>query len=120
MRHGEEGAGYSGCGGGGEDLIEKWNEDGEAFERKSFGAEVALLDDLLEEIGADELGEDVLLIGLGCGLFDLLLQPLALLEAGDVRELDGEGSAVVAAGFGGEFAFGDGCDGEGLGRKVLA
>src|SRR5258705_6532939 len=81
MRHGDERAGDSGCGGGGEYLIEKRNEDGEAFERKSLGAEVALLDYLLEEIGADELGEDVLLIWLWRGLLDLFLQPLALLEA---------------------------------------
>src|SRR5882757_7901332 len=71
MRHGEEGAGYSGCGRGSEYLVEKWDEDGEAFEREPLGAEIALLDDLLEEIGADELGEDVLLIGLCCGLLDL-------------------------------------------------
>ena len=64
MRHGNEGAGDSGVGGCCEDLIEKWDEDGEAFEGEALGAEVALLDDLLEEIGADELGEDVLLIGL--------------------------------------------------------
>ncbi len=80
MRHGEECARDAGVGGGGEDLIEKWDEDGEAFEREALGAEVALLDDLLEEIGADELGEDVVLIGLRCGLLHLLLQPLALLE----------------------------------------
>src|SRR5437868_12249594 len=97
MRHGEERTGDSGGGCGGEDLIEKRNEDSEAFERKTFGAEIALLDDLLEEIGANELGEDVFLIGLGGGLLDSLLQPLTLLEAGDVHELDGEISAVVAA-----------------------
>ena len=64
MRHGEDGAGDSGCGSGGEDLIEKRNEDGEAFEGEALGAEVALLDDLLEEVGADEFGEDVCLVGL--------------------------------------------------------
>ena len=74
MRHGEERTGDSGGGCGGEDLIEKRNEDSEAFERKTFGAEIALLDDLLEEIGANELGEDVFLIGLGGGLLDSLLQ----------------------------------------------
>ena len=37
-----------------------------------------------------------------------------------MHELDGEVAAVVAAGFGGDVAFGDGGDGEGLGREVLA
>jgi hypothetical protein len=119
VRHGEERTGYSGSGGSGEDLIEKRDEDGEAFKRKSFGAEITLLDHLLEEIGADELGEDMVLIGLGCWTFDLILQPLALLEIWDVHELDCEVSAVEGAGFGGELAFGGGGDGEGFGRKVL-
>ena len=72
------------------------------------------------KVGADELGKDAPLIGLLCGLLDLFLQPLALLEARDVHELDGEVSAVEAAGFGGEFAFWDGGDGEWLRREELA
>ena len=36
------------------DLIEERDEDGEAFEGEALGAEIALLDDLLEEVGADE------------------------------------------------------------------
>lgn len=73
MRHGDDGAGDSGGRCGGEDLVEEWDEDGEAFEGEALGAEVALLDGLLEEIGADELGEDVLLVRFGCGAFDLIL-----------------------------------------------
>ena len=55
MAHGEDGARDAVVGGGGEDLIEERDEDGEAFEGEALGAEVALLDDLLEEVGADEL-----------------------------------------------------------------
>ena len=51
MGHGEERTGDSSGGGGGEDLIEKGNEDGEAFEGEALGTEITLLDDLLEEIG---------------------------------------------------------------------
>ena len=120
MAHGDDGAVDAGWSCGGEDLVEEWDEDGEAFEREALGAEVALLDDLLEEIGADELGEDVVLVGFGCGAFDLLLQPLALFGIGDVHELDGEVAAVVGARFGGDVAFGGRGDGEGLGREILA
>ncbi len=120
MRHGYDGARYSGGGGGGEDLVEEWDEDGEAFEGEALGAEVALLDDLLEEVGSDEFCEDVGLVRFGGGALDLVLDPLALLEVGDVHELDGEVSAVVAAGLGGDVAFGGGGDGEGFGREVLA
>ena len=62
VAHGEDGARDAVVGGGGEELIEKRDEDGEAFEREALGAEVALLDDLLEEVGADEVGEDALLV----------------------------------------------------------
>ena len=62
----------------------------------------------------------MLLVRLGRCLLHLFLKPLPLLRAGDVHELDGEISAVVATCFGSEFAFGNGGDGEGLGRKVLA
>lgn len=120
MGHRDDGPGDPGCGAGAEDLIEERDEDGEAFEREALGAEVALLDDLLEEVGTDELGEDMLLIGLGRGLLKLLLQPLALLGVGDVHELGGKGAAVVAAGFGGGVALGNGDDGKGFGRKILA
>ena len=58
VAHGEDGAVDAEFGGGGEELVEERDEGGEAFEREALGAEVALLDDLLEEVGADEVGED--------------------------------------------------------------
>ena len=119
MRHGDDRAGDSGGRSSGEDLIEKRNEDGEAFEGEALGAEVALLDNLFEEVGADELGEDVCLIGLGRGVLELVLKPLALLGVGNVHELDGEVSAVVAAGLGGDLALGSSGDGKGFWREIL-
>ena len=56
-----------------EHCIEERDQDGEALERKALGAEVARLDDLLEEVGADEVGEDVCLVGRGRRLLHLLL-----------------------------------------------
>ena len=83
-------------------LVEKRDEDGEAFEREALGAEVALLDDLLEEVGADEVGEDA---GAGrwCGrggavALEALLDPCALLGRGDVHELGADGAAVDSGG----------------------
>ena len=68
VAHAEDGAGDSVGGAGVEHLIEKGDEDGEAFEREALGAEVAGLDDLLEEVGADELREDAgLFLGPGRG-----------------------------------------------------
>ncbi len=127
VAHGEDGAGDAVLGSGGEELVEEWDEDGEAFEGEALGAEVALLDDLLEEVGADEVGEDALLLEEavrgGCVrsdvFFEALLEPGALFGRGDVHELGADGAAVVAAGFPGVGAIRGGGR-EGLGREVLA
>ena len=43
-------------GGGVEHLIKERDQGGDAFEREALGAEVARLDDLLEDVGADRAG----------------------------------------------------------------
>src|SRR6185437_15121386 len=114
-------------GGGCKELVEERNEDGEAFEGEALGTEVALLDDLLEEVGADEVGEDAGLLEetVGSGLagrdvlFEALLDPGALFGRRDVHELGADGTAIVAAGFPGIGAVRSG-RGEGFGREVLA
>jgi hypothetical protein len=119
MAHGEHGRldaeGRARC----QQLVEERDEDGEAFEREALGAEVARLDDLLEDVGADEVGEDAPLGGRRGGLLDLVLEPLALLVVRDVHELGGDGAAVVGAGLVGQLALGHGL-GERLRRQVLA
>ena len=71
-----------------------------------FGAQITRLDDLLEEVGADQLRENKCLVRLGGLLLHPLLQPLPLLGAGDVHELRGNGSAIIAAGLCRRFALG--------------
>ncbi len=122
MAHAEDAGGGAVVGGGGEELIEKGDEGGEAFEREALGAEVAGLDDLLEEVGAHEAGEDAGLGGRVCGCgrsFELLLEPLPLLGVADVHELDADGGAVDGSSVACGVAFGCG-RGKGLGREVLA
>jgi len=106
-------------GAGREDAVEEGNQDGEAFKREALGAEVARLNGLLEEVGANEAGEDVRLIGCGRRLLHLLLEPLALGQIWDVHELEGDGAGVDGARLGCELAFGRG-RGEWLGRQILA
>ncbi len=127
MAHGEDGARDAVLGSGGEELVQERDEDGEAFEREALGAEVALLDDLLEEVGADEIGEDAWLLeeAVGGGLIrrnvalEALLDPGAALRRRDVHELGADGTAVVAARLLGGGAV-RGWRGEGFGREVLA
>ncbi len=127
VAHREDGTPNAVVGGGGEELVEERDEDGEPFQREALGAEVALLDDLLEEVGADEIGEDALLVdeAVGGGLigrdvfFEALLDPGAALWRRDVHELGANGAAVVAASFLGGGAIGSG-RGKGFGREVLA
>src|ERR1019366_9694012 len=77
------------------------------------------LDDLLEDVGADEIGEDVCPVGRGRGLFHLLPQPLPLRGVGNVHELNADAAAVERASLGRELALGQG-GGEGLRRQELA
>ena len=59
MAHAHDGALGAELGGTVEQLVEEGNEGGDAFEGEALGAEVAGLDDLLEEVGAGEEVEDV-------------------------------------------------------------
>ena len=91
-------------GGAVEQLVEEGDEGGDAFEREALGAEIARLDDLLEDVGA---GEQIA----GCAAgrrqaepdFEALRDPLAAFAVGDVHELRADGAGVEAAGLGGEF-----------------
>ena len=69
MAHAQDGALRAELGGAVEQLVEEGDEGGDAFQREALGAEIARLDDLLEEVGAGEEVEDRLRIGLrGRGL----------------------------------------------------
>ena len=88
-----------------ENFIHQGDQGGHAFERKALVAEIALLQDLLEQVGPDELVENVLLIHRRLGTFHTLLDPAALYRVGDVKELGADGSAINPAGLVGKFAF---------------
>ena len=75
VAHGKERTRYAVFGSRGEELIEEGNERREAFERETLGAEVALLNDLLEYVGANEAGKDAALVGRLVGPFHPFLNP---------------------------------------------
>lgn len=87
-----------------EDGIEKRDESGVAFQGETLTAEVAALENLLEEIGANQPLKDSGLIDLEFGTFDALGNPVAAFEFVNVEEFDANGAAVIAAGFLGVFA----------------
>ena len=58
--------------GGVENLIDQRNQRGHAFEREALVAEIALLQHLLEDVGADQQIEDALLIDGGRSAFHAL------------------------------------------------
>ena len=80
MRHGEHAACHTQLGCGGEQLIQKWDERGQAFQREAFRAEVPLLDHLLEYIGADQAAKYSLGIFKTIVPLELRLNPRTLLR----------------------------------------
>ena len=82
-----------------ENLVHHGDESGDALERKSFVAKITLLQHLLEEIGANQLVENVLLIDRSLRAFHALLNPAPPLGVGNVHELGADGSAIDPPGF---------------------
>ena len=119
MAHGENGLLDAKRGALLKDRIEERDEHGQALKREALGAEIARLNDLLEDICANKLGENVGLIDGGRMLLDLRLQPLPSLVVRDMHELGSDVAAVIAARFSGAFAFWR-RDRERFRRQVLA
>ncbi len=119
MRHGDDRSGDTCRCAGSENLIEKWNEYSQPLEGEALGAKIAGLNDLLKEIGTNELSEDMSLVGLGRGLFHVLLQPLPLLRVRNVHEFDAKSAGVETTSFRSGLTLGN-CHRKRLGRKVLA
>ena len=98
------------AGAGVENFIDQRDERGDAFEREALAAEIALLHDLLENIGADEQVENALLIFF-CNLetlrrrFHALVDPAAAFGSVDVINFDADGGGVDGAGFARVFTF---------------
>ena len=90
-----------------ENFIDQRDERGDAFEREALAAEVTLLHDLLEDVGADEQVEDALLVffWLEPAGFHLLVDPAAAFGSVDVVDFDADGAGIDGAGFAGVLAF---------------
>ena len=87
-----------------ENRIEKRNQRGNTFERETFCAEVACLQDLFKEIGADQTLEDFVLIYLAWRSFEPLGNPAATLRLRQMHEIGADGIAVDTTGLLGGFA----------------
>ena len=64
-----------------ENFIDQRDQGGDAFEREALAAEIALLHDLLEDVGASQQVEDALLVFLRRLGFHVLVDPAAALGA---------------------------------------
>ena len=89
-----------------EKLVHQRNQRGDAFQRKALAAEIALLHDLLEDVGADEQIKNArfLVLDLRRLRFHALVNPAAALGRVDVIDLDADGGGVDGAGFAGVLA----------------
>ena len=97
-------------GGGIENFVDQRDQSGDAFEGEALAAEIALLHDLLEDVGANEQIEDALLDCFGDletlrRRFHLLVNPAAALGGVDVIDFDADSAGVDSAGLAGVLAF---------------
>jgi len=87
-----------------EDFIYQRKQRGDALERETLGAEVALLEHLFKNISTDEQIKSALLIdGLQLA-FHAFLNPPSPLQIRNVHEFDADGPAIGPPGFAGKFA----------------
>src|ERR1700722_4017368 len=87
-----------------QDLVQKRNQDGDPFERETLGAQIARLNDLLEEISLGQAFENLWLVLLRRLLFHAFLNPLPSRRVRNVHELNTDGPAVEASRLLGLFA----------------
>ncbi len=87
-----------------ENGIEQRDEGGVALERKAFASQVAALENLLEQIGANQALQNFSLADLKLRTFHALSDPAPPLRLGEMIDLHTDGAAIVAACFFGEFA----------------
>ena len=80
-----------------ENFVHQGNERGDAFERKALVAQIALLQNLLEQISPDEEIEHSLLIHRRLRAFEPVLDPAAARGIRDVHELRSHRAAVDTA-----------------------
>ncbi len=104
MAHGHDGFAGAVFADSVENGVEQRDQRGFAFERKTLGAEIAGLQDLLEEVGADQALQSSFLIDLGLRPFHALGDPAAAFRLGKMHEFGADGAAIDAAGFLGGFA----------------
>src|SRR5260370_8968016 len=82
-----------------QDGVKKGDDCGNTFQRKTLRAEVARLENLFEQIGANQAFENFSLVDLKLWSFDALGNPLAPLRLQQVHELRADRAAIDAAGF---------------------
>ncbi len=104
MAHSHDGIDTAEFAGDIEDGIEKRNERGVAFQRETLAAEIAGLEHLFEEIGANQAVENLGLVHLVLRALHPFGNPAAAIQLWDVHEFHADVSAIVAARFLGEFA----------------
>ena len=104
VAHGHDGVDAAKFARGIENGIEQRNERGVAFQRKTFGAQIAALQNLLEEIGADQTLEIFSWLTSNSGPSMRSAIQRRRSGSGRVHEFHADGAAIVAARFFGEFA----------------
>ncbi len=87
-----------------EDGVQERNQRGDSLQGKPLGAQVARLQNLFEQVGANQALEDFVLIDWTQRSFEALRDPAAALRLRQMHEIGANRVAVDAAGFLSSFA----------------
>src|SRR5216683_2179199 len=82
-----------------EDFVDQGQQRRDAFEGEALAAKIPLLQNQLEQVGADQQVENALLIFLLMFGFHALVNPVTAFGIGNVVDLDTDGAGVNGAGF---------------------
>src|SRR5580704_18263702 len=104
MAHGHDAVHGAEISCGVEDSVEKRDQRGYAFKRKTLRAEIAGLQNLLEKVCANQPLENSFLVDLRFGALDAFRDPSPPLCLGEVHEFHANVAAVDAPRFFGSFA----------------
>ena len=85
-------------------FVDQGQQGSHSFQREALGPQITLLQNLFEQIGANQQIEHMFLINGSGFAFHALLNPAPAFDVGDVHEISANRAAIIASGLASNFA----------------